>query len=194
VVMVNTKFPERNREFDIVRLPQIDHNHHSRSAYHIRRSVDPCDFDKWEATIPEPSEYPDWFNQCPSLFGLLMIIKGPSRTDWIRDYDRYHANIKCSETFREHKAADLEIQEDKTREDSHYLLVWPKGTRLDNNIFSGDGNDVEIQFNDMKVEAKDSAFDKDILGIAVWWRIADYGGRKVKDAKNKVDPKLLFTK
>jgi hypothetical protein len=188
ITMVNTKFPERNREFHVVLIRNIKHKKHTRRMYHIRTSCDIPDYEQWEATIPDFSD-----STPPVLLNRVVLIKGPSRAFWLRDMDRYNRKVACGITREELEAAEVGIEEDTTRAEAFYLLVFPQGVVLDNTIFSNDETDIERFDNDMKTEAGDTPFGTVLCGMAVWWRIAKAGGCKVEKAKKRPDPKNMFT-
>jgi hypothetical protein len=45
----------------------------------------------------------------------------------------------------------------------------------------------------MKTDPDDTPFGTELCGMALWWRIAEAGGRKVEKAKKRADPKKMFT-
>ena len=51
-VQVDLSFPERNREFDILRVSNLEHNDCKYYAVHIRTSIAIQDAMKWTASIP----------------------------------------------------------------------------------------------------------------------------------------------
>ena len=51
-MQVDSSFPERNREFDILRVTNLEHNDCKYHAVHIRTSIAIQDAMKWTATIP----------------------------------------------------------------------------------------------------------------------------------------------
>ena len=104
------------------------------------------------------------------------------------------AVIDCDATKEELEATDIDIGRDSNHQDSYWLLVWPKVIVLDNTFFLGNEADVEVHHNPMEIEAEEegNTFGTKMHGMAVWWRISEIGGRKVKEGQRKVDPKQLY--
>ena len=100
----------------------------------------------------------------------------------------------CEATQTAHTASQLAIDEDRPeRIYQYWLLVWPEGTILDNYILSGHATDVTMTLVPMESKANTNCFDKKILGLAIYWKIAEkYSGRQVEAAEDDVDPKKLF--
>ena len=100
----------------------------------------------------------------------------------------------CDTTQTAHTASQLAIDEDRPeRIYQHWLLVWPEGTVLDNCVLSGHATDVTMTLVPMESKANTNCFDKKILGLAIYWKIAEkYSGRQVEAAEDDVDPKKLF--
>jgi hypothetical protein len=97
--------------------------------------------------------------------------------------------VACDITREELEAAEVGIEEDTTRADAFYLLVFPTGVILDNTIFTNDETDVECFDNDMKTDPDGTPFGTELCGMAVWWRITEAGGRKVEKEKRKPIPR-----
>jgi hypothetical protein len=50
-IHVDTKHPERNREFDVEFVAQIQHKNYTQSSFHIRTQMAVQDRESWEATV-----------------------------------------------------------------------------------------------------------------------------------------------
>jgi hypothetical protein len=183
IVVVDLAHPERNREFGIERVSNISHNSYTRNAFHIRLPVAVPDYDQWEASIP--THYSDLKNR-------VVEVKGPSRSFWMRDTEKYHKKMKCSATKQTHAATELEIDGDEFRQVAYWLLVFPDHVTLDNQIFSEDSINVEPGYSAMSVEANETEINKKLFGMAVYWRIAEIGGRRVEVGKPKPNARKLF--
>jgi hypothetical protein len=192
VVDVDPTHPERNHIFDIERSNTV-HNAHEHLAYHIRCAI-PCpDYDLWEATIPKmlPRKLRGYTKRA-------MLVKGPSQPSWLRDVKRYHAKLdkqdkSCPETERRHTNTSLEIAKNPERAHSYWLLLWPAGVVLDNQILSNHPTEVEKGIVPMEIDASENEFKKILFGMAIYWRIAEkYGGTQVQDNKTKIDATTLF--
>jgi hypothetical protein len=185
VMHVDLAYPERNQEFCIERVSSICHNSYSRKGLHIRRAVPVSDFDRWEAYIP--NGYP------AELDFRLVLIKGPSQNFWLRDSERYHKKLNCDATLNAHKATEIEIENDESRQNSYWLLVFPKDVVLDNQIFSGDANNVDADWNDQRVNSNENKSGKELYGIVMMWKIGEIGGRRITKGSRKPDVMKLFT-
>jgi hypothetical protein len=187
VIAVDLTHPERNQGmFYIEKVPGVDQKGYTRTALNIRVNVPVCDIDHWEATIP--NGYPD------DLAQRLVLIKGPSQNFWFSNTDRYHTKLTCAVTKHAHKATDLEIQEDPSRQHAYWLLVFPEGTHLDNGIFSSDGNNVDARWNDMASDEKSNIAGKLLYGMAIYWNIGVTGGRRIAVTNAKADFSTMFKK
>jgi len=188
-IQVNTAYPERNREFDIERIGNMEDRSYSRDGFHIRtRSIPIADEPYWEATIPEGYE---------GLKNRVVLIKGPSKDYWLSKTETYHSSkisSSCAGTKIAHNATQIAIKDNEDRKFIYFLLVFPKDIILDNTIFSNDDTVVKKGVAPMQVE-KDETLGRKIYGLSVFWRIAvKHGGRRVKDAEEEeIDIKKLFT-
>jgi hypothetical protein len=193
ITLVDCWGPEKNGHVDITCFEELEHNDRNRHGFHIRRSIDPQDMDAWSAFIPNGVDFP----RLAQLSGRILFIQGPSRSFLIRDFKRYHNGRKpaaCKVTSKFHEKSDTAIASDPNREKSHYLLVFPPGTVLDNYCFFGDHFVVQKHKNPMKLEANDklNAFKKDVLRMTIWWRIAIAGGTLIRQAQDAEDPQSLY--
>jgi hypothetical protein len=183
IVVVDLKFPERNRKFGIERVSNISHASYTRNAFHIRLPVAVPDYDQWDATIP---------NKYPILRQRVVEISGPSMCFWTRHTERYHTKLDCEATKKKHAVTELEIIRNPLRQRAHWLLVFPECITLDNQVFSSDLVNVDTGFNPMTSEPNETACNKKLYGMAVSWIIAEIGGNQFEVGKPKPNPKQLF--
>jgi hypothetical protein len=192
IIDVDPTHPEQNHIFDIECCSTV-HNAHEYLAYHIRAAI-PCpDYNLWEATIPKmlPRKLCGYAKRA-------MLVKGPSQPSWLRDVKRYHTKLgkhkkSCPETERKHTNTSLEIAKNPERAHSYWLLLWPAGVVLDNQIFSNHPTEVEKGVVPMEVDKNGNEFKKVLFGMAIYWRITEkYGGTQVEDNKKTIDATMLF--
>jgi hypothetical protein len=190
ITIVNKEQPEANREFDIQFVQNMTHGNYERNGYHIRLTVAAMDYDAWEATTPNSGGYPPEFER------RLIMLKGPSQSSWERNTERYHATkkVNCARTKAAHSGTEIEISKDLARQQSHWLLVFPQGTILDNQIFSDDDGEVAVTLNPITSKTNDegNSFRKDMRGLVLFWCIAVAGGRKVGKVTKKPKATELF--
>jgi hypothetical protein len=182
------KYPERNAEFDIQYVEQMSHGVYERKGFHIRKTVVTFDWDSYEASIPS--------NYRPELSRRLILIKGPSRSFWEKDSELYHESgmVGCDMTRKAHNATEILVNKDYPRQWQYWLLVFPKGTILDNQIFSEDEEIIPMESNPLMSDGKYNDFGKDIRGMVIFWCIAVAGGRKVENSSNKKKNKDMYKK
>jgi hypothetical protein len=186
IIIVNEEFAERNRGFDITLVPEIEHRGYTRDAFHIRKTVSVAHAELFEAFIPMVGKY-------PTLADRAVMIRGPSQDFWNQDAERYHANasnINCPPTKKKHSAIQQAIGVDVSRQLEHTLLVFKRGTKLENHVFSDDAVYVDVVVNDMTATIKNGDDDLTVLGTTVFWQIAVAGGSKLASGKPK--KKKLF--
>ena len=182
IVEVNINNPKRTRKFDVVFVTGIKENGKIHNGFHIRKIIAIADVNEWEASIPLG---------LPGLLrgieGRCVMVKGPSRPIWFRDQGLYHRSLFCAATADVHSATQLKIESNPTqcRGKSYWILMFPEGTLLDNNIFSGNYRAVKQNVVPMKMKAG----NKDALAMGIYWLVANAGGRRVKAAK-KADANL----
>jgi hypothetical protein len=183
ILCINVNHPEHNREFNIERVSNIEHNSYTRNGFYIRLPVAPVDFDQWEASIP---------THYPTLQQRVVQVKGPSRSFWIRSTEWYHKKISCTAMQHVHAATKLEIDANDFCQVSYWLLVFPENITLDNQIFSNDSIIVEPGYNAMSTEEAETEIGKKLYSMAVYWKIAEVGGHRVQSGKLKPSEKKLF--
>jgi hypothetical protein len=158
---------------------------HLYKGYHISVDSGVPDFDKYDASIPS--------NTNPELMNRVVLIKGPSQSSWTRS-EEYSKMITCVATQQAHEAVQLEIKSDPHRQFSHWLLVFPEHVALDNTTFSKHPSKVKPEFNSMTIEEDDNPSGETLRGLAVYWSIAEAGGRQIEADDAKPSAKTLFPK
>jgi hypothetical protein len=194
IIVANPDYPERNGPvFKISRLEIVEHNDHEYQGFHIRCAVDLPDFLEWEAFIPDPRDFPSLL----PLYGRIIMIRGPSMPFWLRDDSRYHSDkkkIDCIATKKAHeKETTARNKAGESRLYSYHLIVFKPGTVLDNSVFSSNNtlviNQLSLKMEDNHPENK---FAKKVHGMTLWWRIAEAGGTKIRNANSTIDATLLL--
>lgn len=191
IVIVNLGHPERNREFDIEFVQGMKAGTHQYNGYHIRMAVDPNDVMRYKAHLPIGS---DINRGLRDILKRSVIVKGPSNPSWLRNSELYHKKSACDITKRAHKGTELEISRDPKRKDQYWLLIFPRSTVLDNQVFSGHPTDLKRNVVPMEIKGSSNEFGKTIYGLAIYWVIAEkYGGRQIEsDTDDEVDLTRLF--
>ena len=82
IIHVDVKFPERNREFNIKRVQQMEDKAISVNGFLIRKTIPPPNANYWKAYIPTRLKH---------LKKRAIMVKGPSRSYWYRD------NVHCKQ-------------------------------------------------------------------------------------------------
>jgi hypothetical protein len=133
------------------------------------------DVKDWEAFIPSA--------RYATLATRAVMIRGPSQDFFIQDTERYQAdkdNIDCEPTKKKHSATKQAIKDDPSLQLQHTLLIFKKGINLENHVFSDDAVYIMAEVNDMVATIdKDHGEDLEIMGTALFWRIAVAGGSKL---------------
>jgi hypothetical protein len=186
VHIVNQEYPERNHGFDIVLVPEIEQRGHTRDAFHIRKTVSVGNTEDWEAFLPSA--------RFPTLAGRAVMVRGPSQDFFIKDTEKYHqdkGNINCAPTKKKHSATEQAIKDDPARQLEHTLLIFKKGVKLENHIFSDDAIYIDVVVNDMLTPIDNDGDILDIMGTTLFWRIAVAGGSKLASGKPKKKKKFF---
>ena len=77
-------------------------------------------------------------------------------------------------------------------------MVFPPGVQLENKIFSLDDNIVPVTKNPLKLKKDhpENLFNKEILAMTLFWRIALKGGKKIggkqSEKKKEAEAKSMF--
>jgi hypothetical protein len=182
--VVNQEHPERNRGFDITFVPDIVHRGHTRDMFHVRKTVSVGHVKHWEAFIPS--------TRCPTLASRAVMIRHPSQDFFVQDTERHHEdNIECEPTKKTQSATEQAIKHDPSRQFEHTLLIFQKGVKLENHIYSDDAVYVKFDVNDMVATIDNDGEELEIMGTALFWRIAVAGGAKLASAGPKKVKKLF---
>jgi hypothetical protein len=178
---VDLKMPEKNGIFDITLVENMERDEFERTGVHIRMSIDDNDQGKWGARIPRSSEYP------PEFKGRVVIVQGPAVSFWLSMTGIYHEILTCPATKKAHENADKLRDEDKTRKDVYYALIFPPGIYLDNQILSSHENQVPQKNNllDLAKNHHNNDAGQDIEGMTIYWEIAFAGGREIGEQKKE---------
>lgn len=180
IIIVDPLKPEANWGFEVSLVKQIEYRHFTRDIYHIRKVTDLSQEGEWEMTIP--------LVKFPSLANRAVLVRGPSQSYWHQDADRYHQDQDppekfCPQTKKVHESLQTALEANKERLYSHWLLVFPEGTLLENHVMSDNAEHVtrhsfdlvgSFAFPDETVKGK--TVEIEIFGLDVHWRIALKGG------------------
>ena len=177
IVVLNLDKPERNWGFEVSLVRNIEHRNFTRDAYHIRKTSTLSQEADWNAYVP--------LKQYPALAGRAVLIRGPSQDFWHQKASRYHQEMKCDKTKTVHETLETQISNDTNRRYSFWLLVFPKGTELENHILSDDAVNVKKHYNDLVEsvklnEGEDDEEEVELLGLDIYWRIATKGGEMIR--------------
>jgi hypothetical protein len=199
IIMVNDEFPERNREFDIQWVQKMKRDGWDRWGFNIRKAVCILDYQKWTARIPKfggvsTDQYPVY----PlSYLNRLIVVNGPSQDSWVKNVNRFHqgtGKFTCSATKDAHTATQTAIKNNPERQESFWLLVFPQGIQLNNQILStGHEHLLPKTVNSVtsKKEHEDHIFNKEVKGMTLSWEIAVTGGEEVSTQDNDPNPDEL---
>jgi hypothetical protein len=180
IIIVDPEKPEANWGFEVSFVPQIEHRHFTRSIYHIRKVTGLSQESQWEMTIP--------FRKFPTLANRAVLVRGPSQDYWHQDAELYHQDRDppdkfCAQTKKVHESLQTALEANKERLDSHWLLVFPEDTELENHILSDNAEHVTRHSFDLvgcyafpDETAKNKVTEMEIFGLDVHWRIAVKGG------------------
>jgi hypothetical protein len=117
---------------------------------------------------------------------------------WLLNHNCYHDDIKhqidCKVTRKAHEKAETAIKGERLF--SYHLVVLKSGILLNNSIFSNYNINVKRYQLSMRMDAndRDNNFEKKLYGMAVWWKIAEAGGTRIRNAEtNKSSPRVYWT-
>jgi hypothetical protein len=124
-------------------------------------------------------------SQDPALAHRTILIKGPSRAAWLTEHAAFGKKIQCAATTKYHRETVGKILLDEDRRLTHWLLVFPVETYLDNVILSGD----PFRITNKKIHGilqKVDGSKAEYRTITANWRIADkFGGRLLEPEKEQ---------
>jgi hypothetical protein len=171
IVPVNPEYPERHGHgFFVQPVEKMTCGRYERSGFHIR-TVGDTNFEKWNATIPQ--------NVDPGLEDRVIEFRKPSVSSFFQNNEIYHKDIDCLATKNANNSTMVAIDEDKRR---HWLYVWlvfPNGTILDNRVFSSDDEIVQMEGHGIEIPKEEIDLEEDFIGVGIYWRIAEKGGRRI---------------
>lgn len=195
ITFVDSRFPERNGGmfgYEVTFVSDIQFNSFKRQAYKIRANTTPMDYEAFKMSIPSTDEYTQFANRCT-------LLKGPSRLFWHRHNSIFEdtvGSILDPATISAFQRDALQVERDETRWNAYRLFVFPVGTVLDNNIFSGASKHVKVQHIPLKLIAghKANKFNKQMNEFELIWTIGVAGGEELADSNvtKKVDYDKLF--
>jgi hypothetical protein len=186
IIIVDPDKPEANWGFEVSFVPQIEHRNFSRDIYHIRKVIGVSQEDEWIATIPT--------KKFPTLASRAVLVRGPSQDFWHQDAERYHQTPFCDQTKKVHETLQTNLEANKDRLFSFWLLVFPVGTEMENFVLSDDAVHVKKSTLDLVgsysfVDDRNKTQEVELLGVDVHWRIAVRGGEMIRSpsapSKNK---------
>jgi hypothetical protein len=173
---------EKNREFGVQEVEGIFHNGYKRRGWHIRCNISIQDQTKWTAKVQHIVDDPD-------LAKRSIRIRGPSMHAWEEKADEMGAKIKCEATTEFHKQTVGEIAADDERQFTHWLVVFPIGTILENSVLSKDPFQIDMKIHGITEIYKAAEFRT----VTANWRIVDkLGGRRLEPQKGESDLKDIF--
>lgn len=189
IIIVDPNKSEANWGFEVSFVPQIEHRNFSRDIYHIRKVTGVGQEDEWEASIP--------MKKYPALANRAVLIRGPSQDYWHRDAERYHEQPFCEQTKKAHQTLQTNLDASKDRLFSHWLLVFPIGTEMENFVLSDDAVHVKKATLDLVssysfVDEKNKNTEVELLGVDVHWRIAIKGGEMIRSPSAPTKNKKRF--
>jgi hypothetical protein len=76
-------------------------------------------------------------------------------------------------------ATEQAITDDPSRQLEYTLLIFKKGINLENHVFSDDAVYIMAEVNDMVAAIDNDGDELEIIGTALFWRIAIAGGSKL---------------
>jgi hypothetical protein len=176
-VPINPEFPERNvAGFFVQHVEKMRYGRYERNGYHIRIMCDPS-YELWQGSIPE-----DFDNE---LAERVVQVRRPSVPEPMKDNEHYHRkSTTCDRTKDAHESTLNDIGNDENRQWLYFWLVFPKGTVLDNRVFSADDNVVETVPLGLTV--------KSVSTMSAYWRIGEKGGKRINSAAGKHTMADLF--
>jgi hypothetical protein len=196
IIHVDQSKPEANWGFDVVFVQNVEVRNFQRDVFHIRKVTGVEQAEEWSAIIPS--------KKYPTLANRAVLISGPSQDYWHQDAQRYHQPPSdkkvCEPTKKAHMVLQTNIHDSKDRMYSHWLLVFPPGTEMENHVMSDDAVHVKSevfelysQFETFDPEKKKSD-TLDLYGLDVHWRIAVKGGQMLSSPNGTGKIKRRFAK
>jgi hypothetical protein len=81
--------------------------------------------------------------------------------------------------------------DDPSRQLEHILLIFKKGIKLENHVFSDDVIYIGVEVNDMVTAIDNDGEELNIMGTTLFWRIAIAGRSKLASGRHKKGKKLF---
>ena len=135
--------------FEVSYTRDIQFKNFKHQAFKIRAIVSPLDSIAYKMTIPLEHKFPQFKDCCT-------ILKDPSRVFWHCENkvveETVAETILDAATKSAFQRDALKIDRDETRGKAYHLFVFPVGTILDNNIFSGASIKVAVECISLKLE------------------------------------------
>jgi hypothetical protein len=76
----------------------------------------------------------------------------------------------------------------------HTLLIFKKGIKLENHIFSDDAVYIDVEVNDMTAPYDNDEEEIEVMGNTLFWCITVAGGSKLASGRPKKGKKLFKSK
>lgn len=182
ITVWNPERPEANGgAFGVDLVTDLHHRDFKRTGFHIRVSTSVFQRNDWSAKIP--------FKEYPMICKRSILITGPSQPHSHRNPGIYHSEDRpCAATRSVHNGLQNDIDKEKDRLLSHWLIVLPSHTVLENYTFSDDEcivrthsklvSDVTtMEFEDDNGNV--TAEEVEIWTAEVWWKVAIAGGTQI---------------
>lgn len=173
IVIVNPDRPECNWGFEVQLVENIEHRNFNRSVYYIRHVTGVGQEFDWEATIPK--------DKYPELAGRVVEFRKPSQHFFHQTAERYHQEKHpCQATKNAHSSLQTSIKQEPHRAYAYWLLVFPRGTKLENYTFSDDAVIVKTGNKNLIDDyTYPDGEEVEVTGVGVFWRIALAGGTMI---------------
>lgn len=197
LIMANGQRPEAHGDFYILGIENHRNGGWLRSIFEMRKSIPLQDADEWVASVPSfEDNVPLAMNEF--FAGRVVLIKGPSADHYQRSATLINnrSNEECLTTAGVREAAANEIKGNDERGTSHYLIVFPEGTELNNAAFS-ENNLLRRKFVGFRepnssytarIDPDDENSDRESLhGFMVVFQVALKGGRQCENQENGVN-------
>ena len=153
--IVNPDRPESHWGlFEFIFVEKVSQNGYKSNIYHIRTCVPIQDAYAWTAWIPK--------EKFPNMWPRLIMFRGPSQPFWFREHKPYCEKLEpCRPTTKKLKTLAASIKGDYARQYHHFLAIFPKGTKLENHLFSSNPINVHSNCLGLKARYQDGPKEKD---------------------------------
>lgn len=172
-IVVNTDFPERNREVRIIPFSDVEVNGVLHGGFEISMDADIHDYleDHYSAQIVTESQ-------------ILLSIPSVPYT-YLHKYDKFFSVVDsfaldCPRTQIGHNVVRNAIKEDSTRATKYLLLSFPPGTVFDTRHYvDGTGTLLDATLIPFKIDFEHSGRTHNRTRDVVYWKVA------TKEAKER---------